>query len=90
MSENKDNTSLSIGDGIAVVGLLFFIIGWIVLWSVGADLEFNEEDESFVGGMVGITIIFLIIGPPIWAGKLIGRIVKSEKVESDEKVEVPQ
>ena len=70
----KEKPSLSVGDALTIGILAAFIFGWLIFIGTTDVGESSSEDdissfESF------ITIVF-IIGPPLWAGSLIGTIVR--------------
>jgi ABC-type dipeptide/oligopeptide/nickel transport system permease component len=66
-----EHRQLSVGDAVAIIALLIFIVGWIILWTHGVD-DGELEDRT-------TTFVWLaIIGcPSFWAGGLISRIVEN-------------
>lgn len=69
---------MTTGDGLAVVGLLLFILAWVagVGWVLGGT---DDGDVDRASDFALAVLTLLAVGPPVWAGHhvttLIGRTV---------------
>jgi hypothetical protein len=64
---------LSTGDGIAIVGLVMFILLWVGGWILG--FELTSEEMSGWNAFIWLTII---AGPPFWAACRITDIIRKD------------
>lgn len=64
---------LTIGDALAVIFLLAFIVGWVALWTIG--LGRNEETEELSDLAVVLWIVITAL-PCFWAADHINTIVR--------------
>lgn len=68
---NRDS-HLSFGDALAVIALLGFIFGWIIMWSVAL----NQAAHDHTGAFVDLMLLAMTFIPPLWAADLISKIVR--------------
>lgn len=67
-----NDSRLSVGEAVAIVALLAFIVGWIVLWTYDVEPQTLED-----AGLWVTTVAVLVVGgPPMWAAGLVKRIIE--------------
>lgn len=76
-TSESQKKSLSTGDAIAIIGLIFFILIWVGGW-VAALVMGDSSNNSSDGSLAIIILVAIIAVPAMWAGDMIRKIIERD------------
>lgn len=73
----RQKRGLTVGDGIAILVLVGFIIFWVCgdIWIL-RNGNWSSMDEGDFTYSVNLFLTVVFVGPPVWAGYIVTQIVR--------------